>query len=151
LKPRQPAGTFLSPTGLRNTPMRRLDTHPDAPYDEQRRIEQERVREASSIRDEPEVITDKAILRDWEQVARLHQSQQHALDVANMQTIRPTLPPEKRLEDIQRRAKHAHVNLSSEVRVMDDQIRRARTGNRNPPGRVLRRLETIEALLDGLA
>ncbi len=143
-KPRQPAGTFLSPTGLRHTPMRKMPAVADEPETV------DRIRDATTLRDEPEVITDKAILRDWGQVALLHQSQQHALDVANMQEIRPELPPEKRLEDIRRRARHSNVDLSRETMIMGAEITRARTGNRQVPGRVLRRLGTVEALLDGL-
>jgi hypothetical protein len=142
-KPRTLAGTFLSPTGLRRTPMRKMP----AVADEQDTVE--RIRDATTLRDEPECI-GPAILADYAQAALLHQSQQHALDVANMLEIRPTLEPEKRLEDIRRRARHSNVDLSRETMIMGAEITRARTGNRHIPGRVLRRMENVEALLDGL-
>jgi hypothetical protein len=123
--------------------MRELPTVPDEPE------LLERIASATSIRDEPEMVSG-AWLADWSEVALLHQSQQHAHDVAQMQHVRPELPPEKRLEDITRRAKHSHVNLSREVMIMGAEITRARTGGRQIPGRVMRRMENVEALLDGL-
>lgn len=151
LPPRRFPGRFLAPVGLRKSPLRRLDTHPLAEFGPERRHEQERVREATSIRDEPEVIHDDAILRDYAQVADLHRSQQHALDVAAAQQLRPMLELEDRIRDIRRRARYAHVDLSRETYLMERDVARAKAGGRRPPVRVLDRAEGLESLLDGIA
>lgn len=143
--PRQRPGMFLSPTGVRRSPLRKLPKVHDEPETV------DRIREATTIRDEPEVICDEAILTDWSEVALLHQSKQHADDVADAQIRRPEMDPEERVKDITRRAKHAKVDLSRETFTMNVEIQRARTGGRQVPGRVLRRLESLETLLDGLS
>lgn len=142
-RPRKPAGRFLGPTTLRTRPLRDCPTVADEPD------LVDRIRTATNIRDEPEVVGPRW-LGDWADVGDLLRSQQHAIDVAQAQATRPELDPENRLKDITRRARHAHVNLSREVFIMDKEIQRARTGGRKVPGRILRRMENIEGLLDGL-
>ena len=145
---RAPRPRFLAPgqgngTGYTTRPLRELPLVADEPDIV------ERIATATNIRDEPECI-GPAIVNGYAEAAAFHRTQQHALEVAEAQARRPDITPENRLKDIQRRAKHSHVNLSREVFTMDQELRRARTGNRKVPGRVLRRMESIEGLLDGL-
>ena len=102
-----------------------------------------------AVRDEPECI-GPAILEDYAQVAMLHRSQQHAVDVACAQQTRPLLPPACRHADLYRRAKAAHVDLTHELHIIDRHITKARFAGRDIPGHVLIRLEGLEALLDGV-
>jgi hypothetical protein len=103
-----------------------------------------------AVRDEPECI-GPAILESYVEVNRRLFTQQHAIDVAKAQQLRPLLDADDRVRDIQRRAKYAHVNLSHEVHIMRRDLERAKAGNRKPPARVIERCERLEGLLDGIA
>lgn len=107
-------------------------------------------RPAMGVHGEPECISDE-IVDGYAAVALFHRSQQHALHVAEAVLVRPSLPPESRLSDIKRRAKHSHVNLSRETMIIGAEITRARTGNRHLPARILRRIENLEGLLDAVS
>lgn len=145
---RKPAGRFLAPNGrttrkpLREVPSRGV-------HEEDRRREVELVATHTDHRDEPEQIGE-AILEDWEQVRRLHMSQQHAIEVAAAQKLRPMLELDDRVRDIQRRAKQGGYDLKRETALMRRDIERAKAGNRKPPARVEDRCERLEALLDGV-
>lgn len=143
-RPRKPPGRFLAPNGrTRTRPLRELPTVADEPDTI------DRIREARTFADEPEGI-GPAILDDWAEVRRLHLSQQHAFDVAEMQTIRPQLSIEDRVRDIQRRAKQGGYDLRRETALMWRDIESANAGNRKPPKRVFDRAEALEGLLDGV-
>lgn len=137
-------GRFLGPTGLRYSPLR------DLPVIADEKDLVDRIKAATTLRDEPECI-GPAILGDWSEVKRLEQSQQHALDVANARQARPLLEVDDRIRDIERRAKYARVDMTNEVHLMRRDVDRARAGNRKPPKRVLDRCEGLEGLLDGIA
>jgi hypothetical protein len=102
-----------------------------------------------AMRDEPEAI-GPAIVDGYAEVAAFHRSQQHAKDVAAMQTLRPLLKAEDRLKDIHRRAKHSHVDLSHEIHIMERDLKRAREKGKDAPKRTLERLGKVESLLDCL-
>ena len=78
-----------------------------------------------SIRDEPECI-GPAILNSYADVNRRIWTQQHVLDVAEAQERRPQLSPVHRLEDVRRRAKDAHVDLSHEIHLVQLAVDKAR-------------------------
>jgi hypothetical protein len=141
---RQRPGQFLSASGIRRSPLRRFPQVADEPETV------DRIREARALQDEPEVICDDAILIDWSEVALFHQSKRHAEEVAEAQRTRPELDPEVRVAAIVGRAKQAHVDLSREVFIMRAEIKRARGGGRHVPERTIRRIEGLEALLDGV-
>lgn len=148
MKPRTPPGRFLAPNGRSRTkPLREVPSL--GVHEEDRRREAEFVATHTNIRDEPEEVGARW-LGDWEEVKRLHLSQQHALDVAAMQEIRPMLALEDRVRDIQRRAKRGGYDFKRETALMRRDIDRAKAGNRHPPARVLQRCEGLEALLDGV-
>lgn len=143
-KPRVPAGRFLGPNGIRHAPMREVPVIAD----EKQLVD--RIRDAASIRDEPECVGPRW-LKDYADAAKLHQSQQHSLDVANAQTTRPLLAAEDRLKDLHRRAKHSHVDLSHEIHIMQRELNQARLRGRPAPVRVLVRMTRLETTLDGIA
>lgn len=98
---------------------------------------------------EPECI-GPAIVDGYASVANFHKSQAHALHVAEAQLIRPSLPPESRVSDLRRRAKHSHVDLSHETHIIDREIIKARLAGRELKPRFVERLTALEALLDGV-
>lgn len=98
---------------------------------------------------EPECV-GPAILGDYAEVAALHRSQQHALDVAEAQQRRPELTPQNRLNDVHRRAKHAHVDLSHPIHLVQRAIDKARLREQPVSPAALERLSGLEALLDGV-
>jgi hypothetical protein len=99
---------------------------------------------------EPECI-GPAILDSYAESNAFRFAQQHALDVAAAQELRPQLACEDRLKDIRRRAKHAHVDLSHETHLMERDLEKARKRGQPAPKRVVARLEKLEGLLDGIA
>lgn len=147
-KPRKPSPRFLAPNGrTRSKPLREVPSL--GVHEEDRLREVDVVASRTDHRDEPETVSD-AILTSYAEVNRRIYTQQHALDVAQAQQLRPMLAAEDRLKDIRRRARHAHVDLSHETHIMQRELDRARTGGRKPPERTLTRLERIESLLDGV-
>lgn len=143
-KPRQPAGRFLGPIGLRYKPLR------DLPLvrDEQDLVD--RIKAATSIRDEPECI-GPAILDSYAESNAFRHTQQHMADVLAAQRVRPTLAAEDRIKDIRRRAKYAHVDLSHEIGIMTRDLEKARSKDQPPKLHTLHRLTNLEGLLDGIA
>lgn len=105
---------------------------------------------AMAVPGEPECI-GPAILDSYAESNAFRFSQQHAMDVAAAQHIRPLLRAEDRLKDIHRRAKYAHVDLSHELHIMRRDVERARKAGLEPKPHTLVRLERVEGLLDGIA
>lgn len=143
-KPRRLPGRFLGPTGLRYKPLRDLPIV----QDEQDLID--RIKDATSIRDEPECI-GPAILGSYAEVNARIFTQQHVLDVAAAQQIRPELKAEDRIKDIHRRARYARVDLSHEIQIMERDLEKARRRGAEPKPHTLQRLTAVEGLLDGIA
>ena len=88
----RPAGLFLSPPPA--TPTSPSATTPKPPTNP---TSSNRIHAATSIRDEPEAIGPRWLI-DWAEVAALHRSQQHALDVVIARERRPQLPIQARLQ-----------------------------------------------------
>lgn len=149
VKPRQPRGRFMTRNGFSSTPQR--DVPSQGVHEEDRRREVELVATHTDPRDEPECITDRAILKDWAEVARFLHSLQHAKDVERAMETRPDLPPQKRLDDVHRRAKHAHVDLSHEIHLVQRAVDKAREREQPVSASALERLAGLEALLDGVS
>jgi hypothetical protein len=103
-----------------------------------------------AMRGEPECI-GPAILESYAAVNKLLFTQQHLLDVAAAQERRPAIPPDKRLRDVYRRAKDAHVDLSHEIHLIQRALDKARLRGQPVAQPALDRLEGLEALLDGVA
>lgn len=150
--PKQPSRRFLAPGarsgdghGYLTKPLRPLTstTIPDEPH------VVERIASATNLADEPEFVSD-AICDGYAEVADFHRSQQHIKAVTAARVLRPLLDAEDRIRDAERRAKHAHRNLSSEFHVLRQMLGRAERGGRKTPPAALTRLERIEASLDGV-
>lgn len=105
---------------------------------------------ALAVFGEPECI-GPAILDSYAESNAFRFSQQHAVDVAAAQSLRPQLAAEDRLRDIHRRAKHAHVDLSHEIHIMNRDLEKSRKRGQGAPVHTLERLERVEGLLDGIA
>ena len=99
---------------------------------------------------EPECI-GPAILDSYAESNAFRFAQQHAVDVAAAQHLRPMLRAEDRLLDLRRRAKYAKVDMSHETHLMERDLVKARGRGQEAPVRVLERLEKLEGLLDGIA
>jgi hypothetical protein len=143
-KPRTPAGRFLGPTGIRYSPLR------DLPIIADEKELVDRIRDAATLRDEPEMI-GPAILDSYAESNAFKHTQQHQADVLAAQQIRPALKAEDRLKDIYRRAKHARVDLSHEIGIMERDLDKARKRGDEPKVHTLHRLTNLEGLLDGIA
>lgn len=105
---------------------------------------------AQGMRDEPECV-GPAIVDAYSESALFWQSLRHAAEVQEAQQSRRLLNAEQRLADVQRRAKQQHVNVSGEVHVLSSMLERAKRGGRNEPPGAVKRLESLEARLDGLS
>lgn len=102
-----------------------------------------------AMRHEPECV-GPAIVNGYAELADFQHTLRHQAAVEAAREARPLLKAEDRLKDAQRRAKQAHRNLSGEFHILERMLARAARGGRKPPAAALRRLENIEADLDGL-
>jgi hypothetical protein len=144
-RPRRPAGRFLAPNGrTRTKPLRELPQVADEPE------QVDRIREARRFADEPEGI-GPAILTSYAEVNRRIMSQQIVLEVAAAQDRRPELSPQNRLDTVHQRAKHAHVDMSHPIHLVQKAIDKARLREQPIAPAALVRLEGLEALLDGVS
>ena len=142
---RQPRGLFLAPNGrTRTKPLRELPIVADEPD------HVDRIRDAANLRDEPECI-GPANLTSWAEVNRRIYTQQHVLEVAQAQERRPELTAQNRHDDLYRRAKQAHVDLSHELHLVQRAIDKARLRDQPIAPSELDRIERLEALLDGVS
>jgi hypothetical protein len=141
LAPRATAGDGH---GYRNRPLR------EPPLHEQLHPETiARIRDAANINDEPECV-GPAILDGYAEAADFHRSIQHLHHVEQARQTRKLLSSEQRLIDAERRARQANVNLTREFLVARKMFDQAKRGGRREPAVALRKLETIEAKLDGV-
>jgi hypothetical protein len=99
---------------------------------------------------EPECV-GPAILGDYAEVNRRIMSQQIVLEVAEAQTRRPELTAQNRLDTVRQRAKHAHVDMSHPVHLVQKAIDKARMRDQPVATSAVTRLEGLEALLDGVS
>jgi hypothetical protein len=110
----------------------------------------DRIRSATSTRDEPEAAS-AAWVASLADINRRLMSQQVIRDVAEAQASRPALTPQNRLETVRQRAKHAHVDMSHPIHLVQRAIDKARLRDQPVTQAALDRLEGLEALLDGVA
>lgn len=148
-RPRRPAGRFLAPNGrTRTKPLREVPS--DGIHEEDRLREVELVASHTDPRDEPEGI-GPAILESWAEVNRRILTQHHILEVAEAVERRPELTAAHRLETVRQRAKHAHVDMSHPIHLVQLAVDKARLREQPVNPRALERLEGLEALLDGVS
>lgn len=103
-----------------------------------------------ALNHEPECV-GPAILDNYVDINRRMLLQQHILDVAEAQTHRSDVTPQNRLDTVYQRARHAHVDLSHPIHLVQKEIDKARLRERPASPRALARLEGLEALLDGVS
>lgn len=146
---RPPAPHFLAPNG-RGHVTRPLRPYPEHADPDELALEAEEVKDATRFCDEPEMI-GPAIVDAYGESAWFYKSLQHQADVEAAQQARKFLTAEQRLADVQSRAKRKQVaDLKPEFQAMRAMLDRARRGGRQDPPAVTRKLERIEAKLDGL-
>lgn len=115
------------------------------PVDERATIA--KIASATALCDEPEVISDGIV--SYTETAVKAATLRHAAEVEQAHEARATMTPEQRVANAEARAKQQHVNVSSDLRFVRAAAARARAGGRRLPAGALRRLERVEALLDG--
>jgi hypothetical protein len=104
------------------------------------------------MRDEPECI-GPAILDSYAEGNEFRFAQQHTADVLAARVLRPLLRAEDRLRDAERRAKYAkRRDLNGEFLALRGMLERELRAciEPKPESAVVRRLERVEAKLDGL-
>lgn len=116
----------------------------------------ERIRDAASIRDEPEAVSSawangRPWLRENAKDARRRHTEHRTADVGQRRVIRDQLDMEDRMKDAQRRAKRHHVDVSHELHVLGKMLERARNGGRKEPPSAVKRMAKLEARLDELS
>lgn len=109
-----------------------------------------RAREATRPEDEPECV-GPAIVDGYAELADFQHTLRHKASVEAARQARPLLDAEDRIRDAERRAKHAHRNLSHEFHLLRLMLERAERGGRQTPESAIRKLERIEATLDGVS
>lgn len=104
---------------------------------------------AFGLASEPECV-GPAILNGYAESARFHQTLRHKAVVEEARESRKLLSMEDRIRDAERRAKHAHIDLRSEFRLLRQMVERDRRGGRLPGAKVTLRVERVERKLDGV-
>jgi hypothetical protein len=139
---RPPAKQFLvagagNGLGYTTTPPREVGKSADRPE------VIDRIREARTMRDEPETIGNAVVTIT--EVVRKHEKIAHAKAVQDAREVRKTLPFDKRLANAEHMAKRERVDARHELRVI------ARMHDRGGSAAVaaVRRLERLEEQLDG--
>lgn len=102
-----------------------------------------------AMRDEPECV-GPAIVNGYAELADFQHTLRHKASVEAARQARPLLEAEDRIRDAERRAKHAHRNLSHEFHLLRLMLDRAERGGRRTPESAIRKLARIEATLDGV-
>jgi hypothetical protein len=148
-RPRRPAGRFLAPNGrTRNKPLREVPSL--GAHEEDVRREAELVASHTDPRDEPEGV-GPAILTSYAEVSRRLLTQHVINEVAEAQERRPESTPQNRLDTVRQRAKHAHVDMSHPIHLVQRAIDKARLREQPVNPSAVTRLEGLEALLDGVS
>lgn len=107
----------------------------------------ERVAAATTLYDEPESIGDA--VASYTEVAHRIDSLRRAAEIEDMRERRKALRLEHRLEDARQRAKRRHVNVRNDLFVISRMLERARRAGNGEPAAAVKRMEAVEARLDG--
>ena len=146
-----PASKFLAPGarfgdghGYLNAPQRELPLVADEPE------VVARIAEARAMCDEPEA-PSRAVIDAQADLARTYDRLRQEAMVQQARQARQFLTLENRIRDVQRRAKAQHVDVSRDLYVLRKMLDRSeKAGHKQTPPAVVRRLENVEARLDGL-
>lgn len=107
----------------------------------------DKIASATHYCDEPEAIGPDIVDAQTE-LARTYDRLRYEAEVELSQQTRKLLTIEQRMADAQRRAKLRHADISGEMHVVKQMLKRARKGGREDPPAALERVERIEARLD---
>jgi hypothetical protein len=111
----------------------------------------ERIASATALADEPEAPSSAWVDAEAELAAERNRLR-HLAVVAQRIEIRRELTVEARIRDVQRRAKDQRVDISGELYVIRKMRSRSqRAGHTKEPPAAMRRLEAVEARLDGVS
>lgn len=113
----------------------------------------ERVADAVAMCDEPEMISRAISSRYGDEAngKNGHTSLRHRAAVEQARDARQTWTVEKRIGVVKLRAKQQRVDVSHELHIIEKALARARSGGRELPAAPMKRLEAVEALLDGVS
>ena len=152
--PRTPARRFLAPQARQGNghgyvsqphrPLPEASLHADTDV---LREEAALVHTRTRMCDEPES-PGPAIVDAITDLARTYDRLRYLADLEQRAGIRKQLTIEQRMADAQRRAKQRHADISGELHVIRQMLKRARDGGRKDPPAVHERLARIEARLD---
>jgi hypothetical protein len=121
--------------GYSHEPLRRLQPDTDETKD--------RIAAATDLRDEPEAPSDDWVASEVE-LAKKHDDLRRLHQVELARVVRSNLSLENRIADCRRRAKDQHVNVSTELYLIE------KMGQRGNQRNVTTRIEKLEARLDGV-
>lgn len=144
-----PSRRFLTPGARAGSTGHGYNTQPQRPLPQVADEPEitDRIRDAANMCDEPEAIS-AAIVDAYADLARTYDRIRHEAEVERMNVIRQALDLEQRMAEAHRRAKRQHINVSHEMRIVQQLVERAQRGNRTTPPEAIRRIERIEAKLD---
>jgi hypothetical protein len=89
-----------------------------------------------------------ADLTDYAAIAEAKRREQAEAQARAQRQLRETLTFERRLVEANRQAKRQHVNVSSEMRLIERMLTRAQAGGRKPPASAFDRIQALEQRLD---
>lgn len=107
----------------------------------------EKIASRTAMCDEPECISDGIV--SYTETAMKAATLRHAAEVQEAQEARVVLTIEQRVFNAEQRARRQHVDLGKDLHLVSKALMRARSGGRSVPEPVMRRLERVEAKLDG--
>src|SRR4051812_37067391 len=107
----------------------------------------EKIASRTAMCDEPECISDGIV--SYTETAIKAATLRHAAEAQEARESRTVLTPEQRVTNARRRARVQRVDVSRDLHVVCQMLTRARTGGRVVPDAAMRRLESVENLLDG--
>lgn len=107
----------------------------------------EKIASRTAMCDEPECISDGIV--SYTETAMKAATLRHAAEVQDAQEARTVLTAEQRVFNAAARARRQHVDLGKDLHLVSKALERARAGGRSVPESVIRRLERVEAKLDG--
>lgn len=147
---REPRGRrFLAPGGRSGNGHGYLSTPQREPQPGESPETLARIAAATSILDEPES-PGPAVIDAQADLAAHYNALRRAAEIEAAQANRQGVSIENRMADARRRAKMQHTNIAGELYVITKMIRRSqRAGHTSDPPAALRRLEALEARLDG--
>jgi predicted ATPase with chaperone activity len=109
----------------------------------------EKIASCTAMCDEPECISEGIV--SYTETAMKAATLRHAAEVQDAREARKTMTVEQRIASARGRAKQRRIDVSHNLHLVEKALIRAVRGGRQPNDSTLRRLEAVEAQLDGAA